>query len=50
MQRIYVDFNTMMADPQRRVMLGEMNGPDGEELMRLRPGERVILYDEDLEV
>jgi hypothetical protein len=46
--RIYVDFNTMMMDERERVTINPYSNRD---LMhRLRPGMRVILSDETLEV
>ncbi|HEU5437898.1 MAG TPA: hypothetical protein VFU88_01315 [Ktedonobacterales bacterium] len=50
MQRISVDFNTMMADPDERVTLGQFGTPNGDWLPPLISGERVLLYDEEMEV
>lgn len=46
--RIYVDFNTMMTDPEERVSINTTVQKDLEQ--RLHPGLRVVLYAEDLEV
>ncbi|MGI8727908.1 MAG: hypothetical protein ACR2K6_09570 [Solirubrobacterales bacterium] len=48
MERISVDFNTMMMDPEARVLLPTHMVP--KILPALRPGLRVSLYDETLEV
>lgn len=45
---IYVDFNTMMSDPEERVYINTDVQPDIAN--HLYPGLLVILYDEDLEV
>jgi hypothetical protein len=45
---IYVDFNTMMADPQERIAINTSVQP--ELVSRLHPGMAVILRDEILEV
>ena len=50
MKRISVDFNTMMGDEQERVALGQLGTPNGDSLPPLRTGERVLLYDEEMEV
>lgn len=48
MLRIYVDFNTMMTDPEERVYI---NAPLHDGLAaKLRPGRTVLLWSEDLEV
>ncbi|MFI5274004.1 MAG: hypothetical protein ACHQ4H_13300 [Ktedonobacterales bacterium] len=50
MKYIAVDFNTMMADEQERVSLGQLGTPNGDGLPPLRPSERVMLCDEEMEV
>ena len=49
MQRILVDFNTLMQDIEQgnRIILGTDERP---ELPNLRVGERVIAFDDELEV
>ena len=46
--RIAVDFNTMLMDPEERVVLNTTIDPQLEAI--LRPGQAVVLYDETLEV
>lgn len=46
--RIYVDFNTMTMDPQERVSINTDMQQDLA--VRLHPGLRVALYDEEMEV
>ncbi len=46
--RVYVDFNTMAKDRERRVYINTRVQQDLTSL--LRPGLPVILYDETLEV
>ena len=46
--RIYVDFNTMTMDPQERVSINTDTQQDLA--VRLHPGLRVVLYDEEMEV
>ena len=50
--RIYVDFNTMMTDPKRRVYIGSMDSDqnDRDLLTFLVPGTIVVLYDEEMQV
>lgn len=43
MDRIYVDFNTSMADPRERVYINTKVDPDL--LAVLRDGARALLYD-----
>ena len=50
MRRLLVDFNTMQADPQERVILGEVGTPNGDRLVGFQPGERVVLDGGDLQV
>lgn len=50
MQRIYVDFNTMMSEPVDRVKLAKVGSPNARRLPALHEGERVLLYDEEMEV
>jgi hypothetical protein len=47
MPRIYVDFNTLNSEPIDLVKLGQTGVDD---LPPLHPGERVLLYDEEMEV
>ncbi len=46
--RIAVDFNTMLMDPEERVVLNTAGNPQLE--TSLKPGLTVIIYDESLEV
>ena len=46
--RIYVDFNTISADPQDRVYINTRLHP--ALVQTLRPGLTVMLYDEEMEV
>jgi len=50
MKRMYVDFNSMMRDPQERVELGRIGTWQGDRLPSLCEGEQVILYDDEMEV
>ncbi len=50
MKQIMVDFNTMMSTPVDKVKLGGEGGPFHEEYDRLAPGERVLLYDDEIAV
>ena len=50
MPRIYVDFNSMMRDPQERVELGQVGTWQGERLPVLNDGDQVELFDEEMEV
>jgi len=45
MMRIYVDFNTMMVDPEERVSINTRQEP--ELLSHLYPGLRVLIADGD---
>lgn len=47
---IPVDFNTMMADEQERVTLGQEGHPTGDRLPPLCEGERILLYDSEMQV
>lgn len=47
MPRIHVDFNTLNSEPIDLVKLGQTGVDD---LPPLTAGERVILYDEEMEV
>ena len=46
--RIYVDFNTITADPRDRVHINTCLDPTL--VQKLRPGLTVMLYDEEMEV
>lgn len=46
--RIYVDFNTITTDPKDRVYINTRIHPALVQM--LRPGLRVTLYDEEMEV
>ncbi len=48
MRTYFVDFNTMMTDPQERVTIAQ-EGHD-EELPAAREGERVLLTDDTMTV
>lgn len=50
MKRIEVDFNTMMSEPVDLVKLGQVGTPNGDRLLPLTDGERVILWEPGLEV
>lgn len=50
MHRISVDFNTLDSEPIDLVKMGQLGTPNGDSLPPLRPGERVLLYDEEMEV
>lgn len=50
MKRISVDFNTIDSEPIDLVKLGQVGTPNGDALPPLEPGERVIVYDEELEL
>ncbi|MGH2515834.1 MAG: hypothetical protein ACRDHP_09275 [Ktedonobacterales bacterium] len=50
MKQISVDFNTMMSEPVDIVKLGQVGTPNGDRLPSLQDGERVILYDEEMQV
>lgn len=50
MKKISVDFNTMMSEPVDVVKLGQVGTPNGDRLPPLQDGERVILYDEEMQV
>lgn len=50
MHRISVDFNTMMADDLERVTLGQEGHPTGDRLPPLCDGERILLYDSEMQV
>lgn len=50
MKRISVDFNTMMSEPVDIVKLGQVGTPNGDRQPPLDDGERVLLYDEELQV
>jgi len=48
MRRVYVDFNTKNMDHRERVYVA---GPEHPELLDvLKEGERVVLYDEEMEM
>ncbi len=50
--RIYVDFNTMMMDPEERVYIGKEGSvqDDQDVLSVLRYGTPVVLHDEEMQV
>ena len=50
MQRIYVDFNTLMSEPVDRVKVAPEESADVTTMPWLRDGAKVLLYDEELEV
>lgn len=50
MKRISVDFNTMMSESVDIVKLGQIETPNGDRLPPVKDGERVLLYDEELQV
>ena len=50
MKRISVDFNTLTSEPVGLVKLGEVGTPNGDRLPPLEDGERVVLWEEGLEV
>ncbi|HKV83645.1 MAG TPA: hypothetical protein VJN88_03755 [Ktedonobacterales bacterium] len=50
MRRISVDFNTMTADELERVTLGQEGHSTGARLPSLCEGERVLLFDSELQV
>jgi hypothetical protein len=50
MPRIYVDFNSMMRDPQERVELGQVGTWQGDRLPSLCVGDQIMLFDEEMEV
>ena len=47
MQRIYVDFNTLMSEPVDLVKLSTDTSPNH---LSWKDGEHVILFDEEMEV
>jgi len=48
--RIPVDFNSLMRYDNQRIELGQEGTWQGDELPPLCPGERIITYDEEMEV
>ena len=50
MRRISVDFNTLTSEPVDLVKLGKAGTRNGDRLPALTDGERVLLYDDELEV
>lgn len=50
MQRLYVDFNTMMSEPVDLVKLEADHAPSGKRNLSFHEGERVMLYDEEMQV
>ena len=50
MQRLYVDFNTMMSEPVDLVKLEADHAPFEKRRPSFHEGERVVLYDEEMEV
>lgn len=50
MRRIAVDFNTMTADELERVTLGQEGHPTGARLPSLCEGERVLIFDSEMQV
>ena len=49
-KRIAVDFNTLTSEPVGLVKLGQIGTPNADRLPSLRDGERVVLWEEGLEV
>ena len=50
MQRISVGFNTLTSEPVEFVKLGKAGTRNGDRLPVLNDGERVLLFDNELEV
>ena len=50
MQRLYVDFNTMMSEPVDLVKLEADHAPVKRPHPSFHEGERVLLYDEEMQV
>ncbi len=50
MKHIAVDFNTLTSEPVGLVKLGQIGTPNADRLPPLRDGERVVLWEEGLEV
>lgn len=50
--RVYVDFNTMMMDPEERVYIGKEGSlqDDQDVLAALHPDLPVVLFDEEMQV
>ena len=48
--RIPVDFNSLMRYDNQRIELGQEGTWQGDELPRLCSGERIVAYDEEMEV
>ena len=48
--RIPVDFNSLMRYDGQRIELGQVGTWQGDELPPLCPGERIVAYDEEMEV
>ena len=49
LKRISVDFNTLNSEPVGIVKLGEDGTANGERIQPVNPGQRVILYMDELE-
>ncbi len=50
MKQIPVDFNTLNSTPIDKLKLGHEGTPNGDRLPSLEPGERVLFYDEEMQV
>jgi len=50
MQKLYVDFNTMMSEPVDLVKLEADHAPFKQPHPSFHEGERVVLYDEEMQV
>lgn len=50
MKRIVVDFNTLTSEPVGLVKLGQIGTPNADRLPSLHDSERVMLWEEGLEV
>jgi hypothetical protein len=48
--RIPVDFNSLMRYDNERIELGQEGTWQGDELPALCPGQRIVAYDEEMEV
>jgi hypothetical protein len=47
-KRILVDFNTLNSTPLDKLKLGHEGTPNGDALPPLRPGERVLFFDDEI--
>jgi hypothetical protein len=48
--RIMADFNSLNSTPLDRLKLGHEGTPNGDALPPLRRGQRVLFYDEEMEI